>query len=288
MSDSLKPKAQSPKPSPKAQSPKPSPLPADYHIHTAWCGHASGSMEEYVLRAIELGLPEMGFSEHLPQPVPIPDKVAPTADEMEQFIDEFASLRKAYAGRMTIRLGGEADFTPGSAQAIERMKRDYGLEYVIGSVHFLGGWALDHPAYQDGFAARSVDAAYGEYFEMIREAAGTGLFDVIGHLDLPKKFGHRPDTSVVKLAEKSIEAMAANGVGFEINTAGRDKPVGEFYPSRELIVACREAGLRLTFGSDSHRPTEVGRYFREASELARECGYKHTMRMSPGREAAEI
>jgi len=245
-------------------------------------------MEQYVLRAMELGLPEMGFSEHLPQPVPIPDKVAPTAEEMDGFVDEFARVRKAFAGRMTVRLGGEADFTPGGASEIERMKRNYRLEYVIGSVHFLGGWAVDHPAYADGYATRSIDAVYREYFEMIREAAGTGLFDVIGHLDLPKKFGHRPDTNVVKLAEKAIEAMAANGVGFEINTAGRDKPVGEFYPSRDLIVACRQAGLRLTFGSDSHAPKEVGRYFAEASELARECGYTQTMRMSEEREAVSV
>jgi len=263
-------------------------VPADYHIHTAWCGHASGTMEEYVVRAIEVGLPEMGFSEHLPQPVPIEDKVAPTADEMEEFLDEFARVRKAFAGRMTIRLGGEADYTPGSAKEIKRMKRDYRLEYLIGSVHFLGGWAFDHPAYRDGFAARSVDGAYRQYFEMVREAAETGLFDVIGHLDLPKKFGHRPDTSVVKLAADAIDAMASNGVGFEINTAGKDKPVGEFYPSKDLVIACREAGLRLTFGSDSHAPEQVGRYFREASELARACGYTHTMRMNPGREGVEV
>jgi len=273
---------------PQAPSPEPTHLPADYHIHTAWCGHASGTMEEYVLRAIELGLPEMGFSEHLPQPAPIADKVAPTADEMERFLDEFTRVRKAFAGRMTIRLGGEAEFTPGSAKEIERMKRDYRLEYLIGSVHFLDGWAFDHPAYQDGFAAGSVDGVYREYFEMIRKAAETRLFDVIGHFDLPKKFGHRPDTSVVKLAEEAIKAMAANGVGFEINTAGRDKPVAEFYPSKDVLIVCREAGLGLTFGSDSHAPKEVGRYFREASALARACGYRQTMRMDPEREGVEV
>ena len=261
---------------------------ADYHIHTAWCGHATGQMEEYVLRAIELGLPEMGFSEHLPAEIPVPDKLCPTRDEMVVLLDEFHRLRKAYVGKIALRLGGEADFTPGNEKDVERMKADYRLDYVIGSVHYIGNWPFDHPDYVDGFATRSIDAVYRDYFELVALAADTRLFDYIGHFDLPKKFGHRPAGGSLRFAEKAIERMAATGTGFEINTAGKDKPVGEFYPSRELIVACREAGVKLTFGSDSHAPQQVGRYFDEALELAKSAGYTRYVRMSPGRELIEL
>ena len=261
---------------------------ADYHIHTAWCGHATGQMEEYVLRAVELGLPEMGFSEHLPAEIPIADKVCPTPDEMEKLLDEFHRLRTAYAGKLALRLGGEADFFPGNEMNVERMKADYKLEYVIGSVHFIDGWAFDHPDYVDGFSARSVEAVYRGYFELVARAADTRLFDYIGHLDLPKKFGHRPNGGCLRFAENAIARMAATGTGFEINTAGKDKPVGEFYPSKELVVACREAGVKLTFGSDSHAPEQVGRYFDAARDLATAAGYTHAIRMNPGRDAVEL
>ena len=262
-------------------------LPADYHMHTAWCGHADGSMEDYVLAAIEKGLPEIGFSPHLPMQIPISEKVCVTPEDMLVLLDEFHRLRPTYP-QLPLRLGGEADFIPGNERIVEKMKTDYGLEYLIGSVHFIGGWAFDHPAYIDGFDCRPIDDIYRRYFDLVAQAAQTGLFDVIGHLDLPKKFGHRPDGGYAGHARPAIEAMAANGVAVEINTAGRDKPVGEFYPCRDLLVLCREAGVRLVFGSDSHAPEQVGRYFAEAVELARSAGYTHTMSLGPGREPVEL
>ena len=256
----------------------PGPTVADYHMHTIWSGHATGTMEEYVQRAVELGLPEMGFSPHLPMPIPINEKVCVSEQDMPVLLEEFHRLRKAYAGTIPIRLGGECDFLPGCEKRIERMKSDYALEYIIGSVHFIGGWAFDHPRYAWEFEDRSVDQVYREYFGLVEQAAKSRLFDVIGHLDLPKKFGHRPPGGCVEIARKAIEALAAAGMAFEINTAGKDKPVGEFYPSPDLAAECRRAGLSLVFGSDSHAPAEVGRYFADAVAAARSAGCTQTLR----------
>ena len=261
---------------------------ADYHIHTAWCGHAYGMMEDYVKQAVKLGLPEIGFSPHLPLEIPIDEKVCVTRKDMETFLDEFERLRKAYAGTIPLRLGGEADFIPGTEKEIQQFHNDYGLEYLIGSVHFIGNWAFDHPKYVDGFSNRPIDAIFSDYFDTVLEAARSGLFDTIGHLDLPKKFGHRPPNGCVRHAEKAIAAMAATGVAVEINTAGRDKPVGEFYPCKDLLVECCKAGVRLVFGSDSHNPGEVGRYFDEAVELARSAGYARALRLNPEREVVDL
>lgn len=262
--------------------------PADYHMHTLWCGHADGSMEEYVGRAIELGLPEIGFAPHLPLEIPIDEKVCLTPGDMHVFLDEFHRLRKAYAHTIPLRLGGEADFMPGEEKQIERFRADYALEYVIGSIHFIGDWAFDHPNYVERFSEREIDDIYNDYFALVAEAARTGLFDVMGHLDLPKKFGHRPENGYVRHAEKAIAAMADVGVAVEINTAGHDKPVGEQYPSIDLLAECHGAGLRLVFGSDSHAPDQVGRYFDEAVALARSAGYTQTLRLSPEREMIDL
>jgi len=73
-----------------------------------------------------------------------------------------------------------------------------------------------------------------------------------------------------------------------INTAGKDKSVGEFYPCKDILAACRQAGVKLTFGSDAHAPEQVGRYFDAARELALAAGYTHTMRLSPRRELVPL
>jgi len=261
---------------------------ADYHMHTVWCGHADGQMEEYVRRAVELDLPEIGFTPHLPLEIPIEEKVCLTPGDMEIFLDEFHRLRRAYAQVIPLRLGGEADFLPGEEKQIQQFRVDYGLEYVIGSVHFIGDWAFDHPKYVERFSEQSIDTIYSDYFDLVAEGARTGLFDVMGHLDLPKKFGHRPENGCLAYAEKAITAMAAAGAAVEVNTAGRDKPVREIYPSIDILAECCNAGVKVVFGSDSHAPEQVGRHFEEAARLARSAGYTQTLRLSPDREMVDL
>jgi len=119
-------------------------------------------MEEYVQRAVSLGMPEIGFSPHLPMEIPIPEKCNLTRGEMDILVKEYQRLKGAYAGQIAIRLGGEADFFPGREAEAEKLKSDYGLEYLIGSVHFLGDWPVDHPHYIDGFKRRPLDEIFAE------------------------------------------------------------------------------------------------------------------------------
>ena len=41
---------------------------ADYHIHTELCQHAEGEASAFRARAVELGLPEICFTDHVPNP----------------------------------------------------------------------------------------------------------------------------------------------------------------------------------------------------------------------------
>jgi histidinol-phosphatase (PHP family) len=99
------------------------------------------------------------------------------------------------------------------------------------------------------------------------------LFDIIGHLDLVKKYNFRPEGDNAQFAADAIKAISAAGACIEINTAGLRKPVGEIYPSKEILIMCREAGIGITFGSDAHTPDEVGKDFDRAKDLAVLAGY---------------
>ena len=110
--------------------------------------------------------------------------------------------------------------------------------------------------------------------------AATGVIDVVGHLDLPKIFGRRPGTAVAPAEEAALDAIAAAGVLVEINTSGMRYPVGEPFPSRDLLARARARGIGITFGSDAHRVEDVAAGFAAALALARSAGYEAGVRLS--------
>ena len=124
------------------------PLP-DYHMHTTLCNHATGTMEAYVERAIDAGVAEMGFSEHMPV-MPEPH-LAMTLDDLPVYIDRVRRLQDVYGGRITIRLGAEMDMDLTRADEIAGILDRYPFDYVIGSVHYLDGWPFDQEQYRDRF-----------------------------------------------------------------------------------------------------------------------------------------
>ena len=59
----------------------------------------------------------------------------------------------------------------------------------------------------------------------------------------------------------------------EINPAGLRKPIGETYPSKQLLELAYEMDINITFGSDAHEIDQVGFKYDEAVALAKEIGY---------------
>jgi histidinol-phosphatase (PHP family) len=246
-------------------------------VHTARCGHAVGAMERYVERAIEAGLVELGFSDHLYMYWLPRDRRDPSLGmaewEHDFYIEDVERCRRAYARDITIRLSTEADFIPGHERALEAILRHYDWDYVIGSVHFLDGWGFDDSRNLSGFDERDLDALYFEYFETVGASAETGLFDTIGHTDLIKKFGHRARAPLDDAYTRLALRFARAGVCVEVNTAGLRKPCAEAYPHADLLRACQAAGVPTTFGSDAHAPHEVASDLQAAESLMRSVGY---------------
>lgn len=249
----------------------------DYHVHTARCGHAVGSMEAYVERAIERGVQELGFSDHLYLywlPAHERDPELGMAEwELEHYVEDVTRCRERYSADIVIRLSTEADFIPGQERALERILRQYDWDYVVGSVHFLGAWGFDDSRYLAEFERWDRDKLYSHYFDIVGQSAETGLFDVIGHADLVKKFGHFPEDDQQGNYDRLAARLAQAGVCAEVNTAGLRKPCGEMYPHPDLLRAFRESGVPITFGSDAHAPGEVAADFAAAAALMRGAGY---------------
>jgi histidinol-phosphatase (PHP family) len=240
----------------------------DLHNHTARCNHATGTLTQYIERAIELGIDMYGFSEHAPMDFDEGYRV-PFAD-MNAYETDVREAKKKYADRIDLRLGYEVDWLPGHMD--ERVLHA-DVDFLIGSVHFLDTWGFDNPEFIGEWKSRDVDAVWRDYFEAIEAMVRSGSFDIVGHLDLIKLFGDLPTTDIRTLARPTLEAIRDSGMVLEVNTAGLRKPVAEIYPARPLLEEAFAMSIPITFGSDAHAPDQVGAGLSQAYALAQSVGY---------------
>lgn len=248
----------------------------DQHVHTALCCHAGGTVEEYVAAAWTRGVTTLTFTDHLALPDGYPDGYTMRAGQFDQYV---GSIRAAAAGAEAaggpeVLCGIEADWIPESADVVPRATEAHPLDIVLGSVHFIDDWAFDDPDLIDRYGQWDIDRLWERYFNELEAAAHSGLFDVMAHPDLVKKFGFFPGGDPTPLHERAAEAFSSSGVAVEVNTAGLRKPVGEVYPAVGLLRACRRRGVPATVGSDAHLPGEVAADFDVAAGLLREAGYR--------------
>ncbi|MGA3162833.1 MAG: histidinol-phosphatase HisJ [Verrucomicrobiota bacterium] len=257
------------------------PLPADYHMHTPLCRHATGEPGEYAKRALELGFNEIGFSDHSPMPRDDFDDWRMRADQLDEYVGKIRKAQKDFP-QLTIRLALEVDYLPGHEDWIRDLAARHPWDYFIGSVHYVSdSWAVDNPQQISKWKNLDAFEVWSIYFERLTKAAETGFFEIIGHADLPKKFDHQSprdpsfaEASCTPLYKKFLDAAKKHNCAIELNTAGLRKDCREIYPSRQILKLAFRKGVPIIFGSDAHAPEEVGMNFADAVQLAREVGYK--------------
>jgi len=247
---------------------------SDYHIHTYLCGHADGKPEEYVQKAIDLGLEEVGFSDHAPLVSHRDPTITMDFDELPIYQKMLEDVREKFKEKIKVKIGIEADYIPGYEQKTKEILNSYPYDFVIGSVHFIKNWAFDNPREKKGWQEANTDFIYRQYYECLRESAKSGMFDIMAHVDLVKKFGHRPTSDMADEIEKTAKVFKETGVVIEINTSGLRKPVEEIYPSLSALSIYCKFGIPVTFGSDAHRASEVGMDFDKALYLVKAAGYQ--------------
>jgi histidinol-phosphatase (PHP family) len=256
-------------------------------MHTPLCRHALGEPIEYAARAVELGLTEIGFSDHSPMDRDDFDDWRMLSSELDQYV-ETVKLAQAKFPNLKIKLGLEVDYLPGAESWIRQLAGRHPWDYFIGSVHYVSeSWDFDNPKKLSEWKKRDPFEVWTTYFERLTMAAESQLFDIIGHADLCKKFCYVPTQDCTHLYEKFLRAAASNDVAIEINTSGLRKDCKEIYPSPRIVELAADLKVPLTFGSDAHAPGEVGIDFEKGMELAKASGYTHWRRFTK-RKSEEI
>lgn len=264
----------------------------DYHMHliddyhTNPCPYTPERVAEYVQAAERRGVVEIGVTDHCHRFVEFRELFRPVydgprkhhpevnwlKDNLYEHLDRyFEALVIARQRGLPVKIGLEVDWFPGAEDEIRDILRPYPLDYVLGSVHFLNDWPIDVSA-DYGWPERDVEATYAEYFAALQQAAASGLYDVLAHPDLVKKFGHRIEDASEHY-EATIAAVVRAGVALEISTAGLHYPVGELYPAQPLLQLAARHDVPITLASDAHDPAAVGRSMEQAVAAARAAGF---------------
>lgn len=249
----------------------------DYHIHTPLCKHAEGDPWEYAARARELGMSEIGISDHIPMPDNWDERWRMAPERMHEYLALVEDARRRVP-EVTVRLGIEADYVPRYRDYIETFLASHPFDYVLGSVHYIGGWMIDNLADPGVLPGPTVDDWWRVYFEFWREAVESGLYDIMAHPDIVKIRGDIPEGDLRRFFGPALESCARRGVAIEVSTAGLHRPVREIYPGRQFLTMAREMGVAIVVNSDAHRPAFVGRDFDRAIAWIRECGYREVAR----------
>lgn len=245
----------------------------DYHVHTLLCNHASGGMERYIQSAIGLGLREICFLDHLTIQKSDPG-LSMTPLEVPGYFHAVQILKRKYRSKINVKAGLELDFNPACIDFFRDIIETFAFDVIAASLHFPGG--LDIVSHRSAwrYEEKDIDDVYELYLNHLEKMLDYRCFDVICHIDLIKKFGQKPSRSLEQKIDEILSIINDKDITIEVNTSGYDHPVGDIYPSLEILEKCHKQGIRITLGSDAHHPANVGNHFERVIPMLLSVGYR--------------
>jgi histidinol-phosphatase (PHP family) len=245
----------------------------DYHTHNRLCRHAQGDLEEYIQTAIRLGLDEIACSDHAPLPGDYDARHRMTVEEFySQYAPAVSELTEKYSKKIKIRNAIEIDHLDWFTEWNKNFIAENDFDFVLGSVHFVGSQGHERPLFGPEYGRDELESLYEGYYLAIADSAKSGMYDIISHCDIVKKFGLFSSKRVDELVLEAMTQIKNAGVCIEINTSGLRKPEKEVYPSERILSIARELQIPLTIGSDAHKPEDVGRDFETIVSLVEVYG----------------
>jgi histidinol-phosphatase (PHP family) len=266
----------------------------DLHLHSTCSADGVSDLSTYARRAAsqrsDAGVVVLGFCEHVDFD---PRDRAYDYLDVARYDREIESARRE-AGGVRFCQGVEITYQAVLEDQIRAWLPARRWDYVVASVHlvdYADGWALiSEPGVVEGYFVGHTQAeAYQPYFEELLRAVRSGLGDVLGHLDLIKRYGvtHYGPFEPADFEDEIravLRALVETGMGLEINTSGWRQAPGEPYPGLRILRWYRELGGQvLTVGSDAHHVEQMGAGIPQALALARAAGFRAVAAFEAGR-----
>ena len=263
------------------------------HTHTIFCD-GKADVETFCRQAFDKGLHSLGFSAHAPieKKTGFPRTNWTMKEElMGEYIDTVNAAKSRWEGRLRVFLGLEVDYIPGLMGPADSEYRELGLDYIIGSVHYIipsrgAPFTVDSNARE--LQQRIQESYNGDpsavteaYFNSLETMISTGGLDIIGHPDLIRKSNSKihffdEDSEFYRKRCASAAALAGKGgIITEVNTGGMNRGYIETpYPSRVLLELFCKNKVPAVINADAHRPEDLNGYYEEARQALLDAGYK--------------
>ena len=238
-----------------------------------FCRHAKGELSAVVEAAIARGFTHYGLSEHCPRDrvqdlYPEEHALGPDglADAFSAYVSRALLLRERFADRIELLVGFETErLPPGSwAERMTALRRSAPFDYVVGSVHVVDGIWVDYkPEITAELAERlgGREALHARYFDALIELVQTLRPEIVGHLDLVRKFdGPQASFSAAAMrhVEHALEAVRESGAMLDVNCGAARRGYSPVYPLPEILARACRMGIAVTLGDDSHGAHDVG------------------------------
>lgn len=273
-------------------------LPVDHHVHLERGPYTFEWLDAFVNRARECGISRLGIVEHSTQfrsldwhmeleISPDTDSIGVAQREwferhrnresLAHYIEFVKNARKRHAN---IAFGLEVDWMGRGNSA--RVIQGFEWDFVIGSVHFVNGWAADNPELGGIWQKLSDNEVYKAYFVLLRDLVDSHQFDILGHLDVLKMVRPYDFARYRATLTELADAIADAGITVEINTAYsyRHGLRDEFTPSHPILALLAQRKVPFTISSDAHMPEHVGLHLDKALKVLHALGVKSVRRFT--------
>ena len=233
------------------------------HSHTQFCDGRS-TMEEIIRSAYEAGFTEWGFTPHAPINVESPCNMK--RENVKDYLGEIQRLRRMFPD-IKILAGMEIDFIDENNSPASPYVKDYGIDYVIGSVHFIPnqkGIFYDIDGSPDRFKRILNEFFEGDlnyvvttFWKQTQRMIEAGGLNIVGHIDkialnasfVNPEIENTPE--YLKMAWETIEMAINKGLSIEINTKHWEK-YRRFFPHPRFWKHILEKGIEMPVNTDTH------------------------------------
>lgn len=252
---------------------------ADYHVHTPYCGHAHGKIIHYIESAIQSGINEICFADHLGRYYLSRSQKRRYWDwgmddrNLGRYFTEISDLKEIYGKSISIKIGLEVDYIEGAEELLQPYIDNYKLDFILSSIHCMPRFNWDHLS---AYSKKSGTLPYyKEYFRLARSSLQSKQFDSLAHLDFIWRNVTFPieaqDEILQEISETVYMASRLNRC-IEVNANGyiwsrANHMTGIFDPFMYFIDQIQLYDAPITLGSDAHDPMMVGKVFDDIISL---------------------
>lgn len=270
---------------------------SNYHSHCNFCD-GSSPMEDYIIEAVNQGLPSYGFSSHVP--IPYASKWSMKSSALSSYLRGIDALKQEWKNVIEIYKSLEFDYIPNLTDSLEDVMRKLDLDYTIGSIHFIDfldeetPWEVDgsNDKFERGFQQifnGDIRKVIERYYQLTQQMVRVAKPTIIGHLDkikiqnYYKPYFSEDEAWYIELVEETLQVIKDSGRILEVNTRGWYKnKTEEVYPSKWILQRANELKIPVVINADAHSPHEISAGFSMALKTLEEAGYQHVFQMEDG------